>query len=379
MRQRRAEIAGAGIAGLGIATMLANDGWQVRIHERNDTVREVGAGIYLRTNPLRVLELLGLDQEILDNGVLLSRSQWRDGDGHLRQDSVMSTTRRQWVGPRDVVIEALEGAARRAGVEIVTGSKVIAASPSGVLRTESAEYQADLVVAADGHTSTIRGALGLTTLHRYLPTLATRFLVPDRDIEPEDQTTMYWSGRRRVGVTACGRAATYIYLITPEDDQAGRRIPVAAADWSASFPVLGTLFDRLAGLPAIQHNYVVARCSAWSAGRVAVIGDAAHALPPVLGQGAGLALSNSWALVRTLSGVDTAEVPGRLRDWERDYRRYADTTQTWSLRLDKMTSSWPRPLLPVRARALSFIGNTRAVQKNMRMADGFPIALSDAG
>lgn len=371
---RRVEIAGAGIAGLGLGIMLARSGWGVRVHERDD-VREVGAGIYLRNNTVKVLETLGLADEVRAHGVELDRSQWREGDGELRQDVVFGSAKRQWVCPRQVVISALERAARASGVDICVGSEVVSATRDGVLRTAAgAEHHADLVVAADGHRSGVRQSLGVSVRHQYLPTLATRFLLPDRDVEPEDKTTMYWSGHRRVGVTACSRGETYVYLITPQRDNEGRKVPIAPDAWSRSFPVLGDLFDRLAGLPAIQHNYVVVKCKPWSVDRVAVVGDAAHALPPVLGQGAGLALSNAWALARELRDADAADVPARLRAWERHVRHFADTTQAWSMRLDRMTNKWPTILLPLRSRALSFIGNTTFVQNHMRAADGFPIA-----
>ena len=59
-QQRTAEIAGAGLAGLAAATALAQQGWQVRVHERGSELREIGAGIYLWKNVLDALRELGV-------------------------------------------------------------------------------------------------------------------------------------------------------------------------------------------------------------------------------------------------------------------------------------------------------------------------------
>src|SRR3569832_1312295 len=60
MNQRHAEIAGAGIAGLTTACVLAQRGWSVRVHERACELREMGAGIYLKINSLVVLKEIGV-------------------------------------------------------------------------------------------------------------------------------------------------------------------------------------------------------------------------------------------------------------------------------------------------------------------------------
>ena len=65
-RRRRAEIVGAGFAGLAAACALAQRGWAVRVHERADRLRTTGAGIYIYENGLRVLEALGAYAEAVD-------------------------------------------------------------------------------------------------------------------------------------------------------------------------------------------------------------------------------------------------------------------------------------------------------------------------
>jgi len=67
MTERRAEIVGAGFAGLAAACALAQRGWRVRVHERADRLRTTGAGIYIYENGLRVLESLGAYAEAVQD------------------------------------------------------------------------------------------------------------------------------------------------------------------------------------------------------------------------------------------------------------------------------------------------------------------------
>src|ERR1700760_3050659 len=75
---RRAEVVGAGIAGLAAGAALARRGWSVRIHERGDELRELGAGISLRENGLQALEALGMLEHAVAGGERIVKWQLRD-------------------------------------------------------------------------------------------------------------------------------------------------------------------------------------------------------------------------------------------------------------------------------------------------------------
>jgi 2-polyprenyl-6-methoxyphenol hydroxylase and rela ted FAD-dependent oxidoreductases len=77
--------------------------------------------------------------------------------------------------------------------------------------------------------------------------------------------------------------------------------------------------------------YSIIKCSAWSAGRTVILGDAAHAQPPNLGQGGGMAMQNGLALAVALEGVSRAEqIPAALEAWEARERPLVDHCQKWS-------------------------------------------------
>ena len=293
---RTAEIVGGGFAGLTAACALARRGWRVRLHERADRLRTAGAGINVYENGLRVLEALGACEETIRGGAQHLVRETRDQDDRLISRHPWNI--RVYGVLRQRMIDALADAARRAGARIITGSEGVSATAAGELTLASGEkVRADLIVAADGVNSRIRDGLGLVSYRRYLPDGAIRALIPKLDpAEATDGRTIeYWSGNCRFLYNPC--SSTHLYLATTmwHEDEAARAVPIDKALWTRRFPHLAPLIARI-GDVARYDRFEYIKLKRWSAGTVAVIGDAAHAIPPNIGQGAGCAMMNALAL-----------------------------------------------------------------------------------
>jgi 2-polyprenyl-6-methoxyphenol hydroxylase-like FAD-dependent oxidoreductase len=129
MKQRSAEIAGAGLAGLAVATRLAQLGWKVRLHERSADLRMFGAGIWLWNNGLKSLKILGAYDAAVRRAKTVK--EWRicDGQGRLLMSRPANAADPLLIPPRADLYEALIDRAEAAGVEILTSSVVARSGP----------------------------------------------------------------------------------------------------------------------------------------------------------------------------------------------------------------------------------------------------------
>jgi 2-polyprenyl-6-methoxyphenol hydroxylase-like FAD-dependent oxidoreductase len=367
MSARHAEIAGGGIAGLSLATMLARAGWSVRVHERSPAIREAGAGIYMRNNSLEILDEYGVLDRLAALGTQIHQTQMRGAHGELRQTFHLTGPARTFVFPRQALVDVLADAARDAGVEITLDSEAVGTEPGGVLiLANGTRLHADLIVAADGFRSRLRDAVIPGARQWELKTIVNRHFIAGRDLTPDEMSIQYWSGQRRVGVAPCG-SHTYVYTNFPNTLPRAGTLPLDLADWGAAFPGLQRELAVIAAAPTTQYNYIMVDCPRWTAGRLAIIGDAAHGLPPTLGQGAGLSIMNARAL--TLALDRRGSIEDALHYWEQQVRFISDATQKWSCRYDSFTRDLPEMLRFLRPAAFWCFRHFPALNNRMRIAD----------
>jgi 2-polyprenyl-6-methoxyphenol hydroxylase-like FAD-dependent oxidoreductase len=159
-------------------------------------------------------------------------------------------------------------------------------------------------------------------------------------------------------------------MACPESDESGSAVPLDVESWTAHFPLLRHVFEILHASEPHRSSYSFVHAQPWHAGRAVLLGDAAHALAPTLGQGTNLALSNARSLVTFLdAGADVADV---LVEWERAVRPVTDATQLWASRYDRATKHWPDWLLPARAATIWAFGAFAPLNARLRQADRTP-------
>ena len=372
---RHAEIAGAGFGGLVAAIALAERGWSVRVHERTPFVRSEGFGIAVHRNGILVLQALGVFDAVRAGSMRVSHLETRDASGAL---TAIVPARLTYRISRQHLVNVLADAARQRGVEIVVGSHVVGAEPSGrLLLDDGRALVADVVIGADGVNSRVRDSLAIAVRRTTLQDGAMRLVFPlghsEPPADPEQGAAAieYWSGTRRVIWNACAADQIYVAMSNLASDSLGCAVPIDVGSWSRAFPHLASEFDRMRRSADWERvkwvRFQVLRLERWSAGRVAVLGDAAHAMPPNLGQGGGCAMMNALSLAVTLT--DAADVPTALLQWEARERPLTEHTQAWSHRYSTMTT-WPPWLRSLAFQASGRIGWLR--RQVQRTADHVP-------
>lgn len=343
-----AEIAGAGFSGLTVATALAQRGWTVRVHERAAEVRAFGAGIWIWENGVRVLAAVGAADEAFRNCPPADEFlNWDPKGRHVHCARFASApggaTPRLFCVTRQQLLMALHHAATGAGVDVVTDSPVVAARPEGELQTaDGRRFRADLVVGADGVNSRVRDSLGLLRRRKRHVDGAIRVLVPHlpdhADSWPDRTLREWWSGPRRVLYTPCDRDVFYLCFTAPLADREGAEVPLNKASWTRSFPHLASMIARV-GSDNRYDVFETTTLRRWSAGRVAIVGDAAHSMVPGLGQGCGTALVNALSLAVAVH--ETPDLAAALTSWEAARRPLTEHTQRWS------AIAWPKTRWPL--------------------------------
>jgi 2-methyl-3-hydroxypyridine 5-carboxylic acid dioxygenase len=329
-----AEIAGAGFSGLTLATALCQRGWTARVHEASPELRALGAGIYIWENGLRVLKALGAYENVVngaheaplyearlsDNSILSSEAFGQPGRGRM-----FTMTRKH-------LYRAILHVARAAGVEILTSSEAAGAKPDGTLiLSDGRRLAGDLVVGADGVRSNIRDSLDLLKQRTRHRDGVIRLIVPRSPEEVGhpiwDNVINFWAPARRILYSPCNETELYLVLVAKASDSRGVRIPVDTDSWIETFPNLAAILERIGG----QGRYDLYESNSlktWSKGKVAILGDAAHAMPPTLGQGAGCAMMNALGLAVALE--QSSDVLSALQAWERRERPLTEHTQQLS-------------------------------------------------
>ncbi len=337
--RRHAEIAGAGFAGLVAAIALADRGWTVRVHERADALRAFGAGIFIWENGLRVLKAVGAYDDVIAGSHDGEVYEVRDRDrvvAETRFDRRMGS--RMLTMTRQTLYAAILAAAGRRDIEILTRSEAAGAEPEGVLLTAGGgRHAADLVVGADGVHSRIRDSLGLQK-ERNRGTLGLVRVLAPRSLDRLgpgrwDRVIDFWNlphRSLRILYVPCNADDLYLAMMAPVEDREATAIPVRPDIWTRAFPDLEPVIRQISA-EGRYDPYETGKLTRWSSGRVAVVGDAAHAMVPSLGQGAGLAMANALGLAVALD--ETPDIPDALAHWERRERPLTEYTQDLSAKI----------------------------------------------
>jgi 2-polyprenyl-6-methoxyphenol hydroxylase-like FAD-dependent oxidoreductase len=314
-----AVVVGAGIGGLTASLVLSRVAARVTLVERAEQPSEVGAALALQPNGMAVLDLLGLLPAVQAVGARIDRMDIRSVTGRRLLTAEMpdlggGLDHAIAVRRTDLHRLLLEAVAGVASVETRFGCVAVSADPSGAVRITSTpengadfggdELRADVVVGADGVSSAVRSTGGfhsrVSSGSSYVRTIVRGRAGPWFE--------EYWTPLGSFGKAPLDGDLVYFWAAAHVAGAAEavyrRDLGAFRQEWRRVLPAAADLLERVSSFDDLLVNTVRrVDCRRWFSGRLVLLGDAAHAMAPNLGQGANSALVDGVVLAEELAGA----------------------------------------------------------------------------
>jgi 2-polyprenyl-6-methoxyphenol hydroxylase-like FAD-dependent oxidoreductase len=332
---RRIVIVGAGIGGLCAARAVAMAGLEPVVLERSPAGTAIGAGLLLWPNAVHALDALGHGPAVRAVAAPAQRTVFRDAAGRILSEVDVERLGRRAGAPLLVVERPTLQAVLADGVAVRCGAAVTAVDERGVTLAGGERVDGDAVIGADGIGSVVRehvcpGTQPLDTGYTVIRGLAGHDIGRGEAFEA-------WGRGELVGGASLPAGRSYWFYEAPSVQIDGRHPldAVGARRWPAPMPAQlaatapeSVLVNRILRLGALPT---------WTRGTVALLGDAAHAMEPNLGQGAAQAIEDAEALLHALRAG--GELSGVLGAYATRRRKRAGMLQHASSRFARLALS----------------------------------------
>jgi len=328
-------IAGAGLGGLAAALALLKHGIDVDVYEQAKELREVGAGLHISPNAFRVLDELGIGQEVQEKSCIAAGREvrmWSTGETWPVFDLGMKSVERYGFPYLTVyrpdLLEALVNAVRAIkpdAIHLHSACIGFEQNAQGVtLQHTKGNTKGDALIGADGVHSKIREGLCGIDAPQYSGLIAWRGLIPMERL-PERM-------RRLVGTNWIGPGGHIVHYPVRQGELMNfAGISESESQWlTESWNVQGSIEECLDCYPgwnedlhfmikSIETPYKWALMirpplDVWTQGRVTLLGDASHATLPFLAQGAAMAIEDGFILARAIHEI--SDIPDALKRYE---------------------------------------------------------------
>jgi 2-polyprenyl-6-methoxyphenol hydroxylase-like FAD-dependent oxidoreductase len=299
---RRAVVVGAGIAGLAAAHALGRLGYEVELLERDTKLRAEGAGLMLWPNAVRALGAIGLGDVVAESTQVVEAAVALTPSGELltrvpvdriikRFGPLVSAHRADFLGALRV----------RVGAEVRFGAEVTVAD--GELYSFGERLEGDLIIGADGLGSAVRELIAPDVAPRAAGYAAWRGVAETGEATPDRASETMGRGKR-FGLVPLKGGRTYWFAVVADGD-GDDDLEAEFGDWHRP------IADVLAATPIPERSYLplhdLPPLPRWHHGSTVLLGDAAHATTPNLGQGAAQALEDVAALAPLLGARSPAD------------------------------------------------------------------------
>jgi 2-polyprenyl-6-methoxyphenol hydroxylase-like FAD-dependent oxidoreductase len=362
----RAVIVGAGIAGLSAAKGLRLIGWDVDVYEQAPELEPIGAGISLSANALNALRSLGLYDAVAakaqpvhridllaQRGDVLHSTNFGGPDGKAGDLDMVVLHRGDL---QQTLLSGLPDLCVRTGMECIGAQQVENRIQLAFANGESVE--ADLALACDGIHSAVRRAIFPESRERFARYTCWRAIAPGIPAQMDSaRLTETWGAGKRFGLAALPEDRVYWFACCGADrmnDSTLAKMDLRSLQglFAGFHDPIPEVLSRTPPGALIWTDIVDLPMPSFVRGRIVLLGDAAHAVTPDLGQGAGLAIEDA-AVISALLGRHSLDAAFRAYDARRvaRARRIAAASRFYAA-----IAQWQHPVMVrVRNRAVTAI------------------------
>lgn len=337
-------IVGAGIGGLTLARFLEQQGLQVVVVEKAPELRPVGAGLVLAANAIRVLDRLGMVPRLKELGQETRQGLLCDAAGLVLSEMTFAT-------PDSLAIALHRSALQTVLLEGLQSPIRLGQTVAQIHQTETVEVsfstglteRFDLVIGADGLRSSLRTLLFGPIEPNYAGYTSWRFVTQNPKQNPVEVPVEMWGRGKRFGLVPIGQNQVYGYTTQNEPHTASPKPDLE--QFKQTFAGFGSwvpsVFNQLSEGSVLIHTAIEEiRRERWFKGRVALLGDAAHAMTPNMGQGAGMAIEDAYVLARALQ---QQPIPQALQTYQEQRYNRVRQIQNASRQIGQV-GQWASPL-----------------------------------
>jgi 2-polyprenyl-6-methoxyphenol hydroxylase-like FAD-dependent oxidoreductase len=293
-------IVGGGITGLTTAIALGQKGISCSVYERADALKEVGAGIWLQPNAMRVLDILGLKPKIEENGSLIDVMEITNPQliPHKEIPSDLATDKygNRTIGIHRATLQEILYNKALETAEIYFGKTYIShesTSDKITIQFEDETVETDILLGADGIHSNVRKTIFPNAEIRESYQMCWRGIVNiqlPKHLKNKGKES--WGNNLRFGFSEIDTQQNVYWFAV----QKGGSNKLTASELAKQFhyfnPIVSEIIRSTSYIHCAELNDLK-RLKTWHSQNVCLMGDAAHATTPNMGQGAGQGIEDA--------------------------------------------------------------------------------------
>lgn len=377
-------IMGGGIAGLCTAIALRQKGLEAQVYEQAETIRPVGAGLTLWPNAMNVLAQLGLAELVLQAGSVIGTATFKDDRGRTLTTTALHDLRAELGQPAVAIHRAdlhhiLQAALPPETIQLDHAFERLVQDEQGVTAyfANGQMARGAWLLGTDGIWSQVRGQMFATVRPRYAGYIAWRGVVEGVHDLVQGVTSEAWGQGQRFGIVPLNEHQVYWFATANEKEARSQSRQEAEEEKTQLLRRFHGWYEPVAALieatpaAAILRNPVfdLKPFLPWSRGRVTLVGDAAHATTPNMGQGACQAMESAWVFAQTMGSDHEGAATLTAYEQLRQPRAAWITNTSW--RIGQM-GQWQNRLGCALRNRLVWLAPASAMKRQVVAAATFP-------